>query len=86
MKTFDLAFVGWVTIMTVCAYAVSSLEALSLGVYFIVFRYCYGCGGLKVKLHIVVCCGMIFCHAVLLLFPIIGCVHPSYAEDGLDLT
>ena len=36
VKTFDLAFVGWVTVMIVHARVVFSLEALSSGVYFIV--------------------------------------------------
>ena len=36
VKIFDLTFIGWVTTLTVRPRAVSSLEALSLGVYFIV--------------------------------------------------
>ena len=36
VKTFDLTIIDWVTAMTVRARAVSSFEALSLGVYFIV--------------------------------------------------
>ena len=68
VKTYDLALIGWVTTITVCARIVSSLVALLLESYS-KFRCCYGNKEgkeLKMKLYVVVCYGMIFCHVALL--------------------
>ena len=68
VKTYDLALVGWVTTITVCARIVSSLVVLLLESYS-KFRCCYGNKGgkeLKMKLYVVVCYGVIFCHVALL--------------------
>jgi len=68
MKTYDLALIGWVTAMAVRACTVSTLVALSWEPYS-KSRCCYGNEGgkeLKMKLYVVVCCGMIFCHIALL--------------------
>ena len=64
VKTYDLALIGWVTAMAVRARTVSSLVALSWEPYS-KSRCCYGNEGgkeLKMKLYVVVCYGMIFCH------------------------
>ena len=85
MKTFDLVFIGWVTTMTMCVHAVSSLEALSLGVYFIVHVLLW----LWRAEGEVACCSLL-CHDFFSCRPpfvfFIGCVHPSYTEVGLDQT
>ena len=68
VKTYDLALIGWVTTITVCARIVSSLVVLLLESYS-KFRCCYGNKGgkeLKMKLYVVVCYGMIFCYVALL--------------------
>jgi len=68
VKTYDLALIGWVTAMAVRARTVSSLVALSWEPYS-KSRCCYGNEGgkeLKMKLYVVVCYGMIFCHVALL--------------------
>ena len=59
---------GWVTAMAVRARTVSTLVALSWESYS-KSRCCYGNEGgkeLKMKLYVVVCYGMIFCHVALL--------------------
>ena len=68
MKTYDLALIGWVTAMVVRARTVSTLVTLSCEPYS-KSRCCYGNEGgkeLKMKLFVVVCYGMIFCHIALL--------------------
>ena len=68
MKTYDLALIGWVTAMAVRVRTVSSLAVLSWEPYS-KSRCCYGNEGgkeLKMKLFVVVCYGMIFCHIALL--------------------
>ena len=88
VKIYDPTLIGWVTAMTVRACAVSTLVALSWEPYS-KSRCCFGNEGdneLKMKLYVVVCYGMTFCHVALLFFYSIGCVHPSYAEAGLDLS
>ena len=68
VKTYDLALIGWVTAMAVRARIVFSLEALSWEPYS-KSRCCYGNEGgkeLKIKLYVVVCNDMIFCHVALL--------------------
>ena len=68
VKIHDLALTGWVTAMAVRAHTVFSLEALSWESYS-KSRCCYGNEGgneLKMKLYVVVCYGMIFCHVALL--------------------
>ena len=68
VKTYDLALIGWVTAMVVRARTVSTLVALSWEPYS-KSRCCYGNEGgkeLKMKLFVVVCYGMIFCHVVVL--------------------
>ena len=69
VKTYDLVLIGWVTAMAVRARTVFSLEALSWEPYS-KSRCCYGNEGgkeLKMKLYIVVCYVMMFCHVALLL-------------------
>ena len=68
VKTYYLALIGWVTVMTVRARTVSTLVALSWEPYS-KSKCCYGNEGdneLKMKLYVVVCYGMIFCHVALL--------------------
>ena len=68
VKTYDLALIGWITAMAVCALTISTLVALSLEPYS-KSSCCYGNEGgkeLKMKLYVVVCYGMIFCHVALL--------------------
>ena len=68
VKTYDLILIGWVTAMAVRACTVSTLVALSWEPYS-KSRCCYGNEGgkeLKMKLFVVVCYGMIFCHIALL--------------------
>ena len=68
VKTYDLALIGWITVMAVRARTVSTLVALSWEPYS-KSRCCYGNEGgkkLKMKLYVVVCYSMIFCHVVLL--------------------
>ena len=68
VKTYDLTLIGSVTAMAVCARTVSTLVALSLEPYS-KSRCCYGFEGgkeLKMKLYVVVCYDMIFCHVALL--------------------
>ena len=68
VKTYDLTLIGWVTAMAVHARTVSTLVALSWESYS-KSRCCYGNEGgkkLEMKLYVVVCYGMIFCHVVLL--------------------
>ena len=68
VKTYDLALIGWVTKMAVRARTISMLVALSWESYS-KSRCCYGNEGgkeLKMKLYVVVCYGMIFCHVALL--------------------
>ena len=68
VKTYDLALIGWVTAMAVHARTVFTLVALSWEPYS-KSRCCYGNEGgkeLKMKLFVVVCYGMIFCHVALL--------------------
>ena len=68
VKTYDLALIGWVTAMVVRARTVSTLVVLFWESYS-KSRCCYGNEGgkeLKMKLYVVVCCGMIFCHIALL--------------------
>ena len=64
VKTYDLALIGCVTAMAVCECTISTLVALSWEPYS-KSRCCYGNEGgkeLKMKLYVVVCYGMIFCH------------------------
>ena len=68
VKTYDLALIGWVTAIVVRARTVSTLVALSWEPYS-KSMCCYGNEGgkeLKMKLFVVVCYGMIFCHVALL--------------------
>ena len=68
VKTYDPALIGWVTAMAVRARTVSTLVALAWEAYS-KSRCCYGNEGgkeLKMKLYVVVCYGMIFCHVPLL--------------------
>ena len=68
VKTFDMALISWVTAMVVRARTISMLVAFSWGPYS-KSRCCYGNEGgkeLKMKLYVVVCYGMIFCHVALL--------------------
>jgi len=68
VKTYDLTLIGSVTAMAVCARTVSTLVALSWEPYS-KSRCCYGFEGgkeLKMKLYVVVCYGMIFCHVAVL--------------------
>ena len=68
VKTYDLALIGWVTAMAVRARTVSTLVTLSWEPYS-KSRCCYGNEGgkeLKMKLYVVVCYGIIFCHVALL--------------------
>ena len=63
-----LALIDWVTAIAVRARTVSTLVALSWEPYS-KSRCCYGNEGgkeLKMKLYVVVCYGMIFCHVALL--------------------
>ena len=74
--------------MAVRAHTVSSLVALSWEPYS-KSRCCYGNEGgkeLKMKLYVLVCYGMIFVMSLFYSFYFLGCVHPSYAEAGLDLS
>ena len=74
VKIYDLTLIGWVTAMTVCARIVSSLVVLLLESYS-KFRCCYGNKGgkeLKMKLYVVICYGMIFCHVALLFLLLYG--------------
>ena len=67
VKTYDLTLIGWVTAIVMCARTVSTLVALSWEAYS-KSRCCYcneGDKKLKMKLCVVVCYGMIFCHIVL---------------------
>ena len=67
VKTYDLALIGCVTTMAARARTVSSLGVLSWESYS-KSRCCYGNEGgkeLKIKLYVVVCYGMIFCHIAL---------------------
>ena len=67
VKTFDLTLIGWVTTMAVRARTVFTLVALSWEPYS-KSSCCYGNEGskeLKMKLYVVVCYGMIFCHIAL---------------------
>ena len=89
-KTYDLTLIGWVTAIAVHARTVSTLVALSWEPYS-KSRISYGIERdkeLKMKMYIVICYGMIFCHVALLfllLYRVCVCV-PSYAEAGLDLS
>ena len=68
VKTYYLALIGWVTAMAVRARIVSTLVALFWEPYS-KSKCCYGNEGgkeLKMKLYVVVCYGMIFCHVALL--------------------
>ena len=68
VKTYYLALIGWVTAMAVRAHTVSTLVALFWEPYS-KSKCCYGNEGgkeLKMKLYVVVCYGMIFCHVALL--------------------
>ena len=68
VKTYDLVLIGWVTVMAMRARTISTLVALSWESYS-KSRCCYGNEGgkeLKMKLYVVVCYGMIFCHDALL--------------------
>ena len=85
MKTFDLTFIDWVTAMTVRARAVSSFEALSLGVYFIVHVLLW----LWRAEGEVACCSLLRHDFLVISFSFcffIGCMHSSYVKDRLDLT
>ena len=67
VKTYYLALIGWVTAMAVRARTVSTLVALFWEPYS-KSKCCYGNEGgkeLKIKLYVVVCYGMIFCHIAL---------------------
>ena len=66
VKTYDLVLISWA--MAVCARTVSTLVALSWEFYSKSRRYYGNEGGkeLKMKLYVVVCYGMIFCHVVVL--------------------
>ena len=73
--------------MAVRAHTVSSLVALSWEPYS-KSRCCYGNEGgkgLKMKLYVVVCYGIIFVMSLFCSFYSLGCVQPSHAEVGLDL-
>ena len=89
MKTYDLTLIGWVTAMAGRARTVFLLEALSWEPYS-KSRCCYGNEGgkkLKMKLYVVVYYGMICCHVTFFYsFYSLGCVYPSYAEAGLNLS
>ena len=68
VKIYDLALISWVTVMAMRARTISTLVVLSWEPYS-KSRCCYGNEGgkeLKMKLYVVVCCGMIFCHVALL--------------------
>ena len=68
VKTYDLALIGWITAMAVRARTVFTLVALSWEPYS-KSKCCYGNEGdneLKMKLYVVVCYGMTFCHVALL--------------------
>ena len=68
VKTYNLALIGWFTVMAVRARTVSTLVALSWEPYS-KSRCCYGNEEgkeLKMKLYVVICYGMIFCHVALL--------------------
>ena len=74
--------------MAVRARIVFTLVALSWESYS-KSRCCYGNEGgkeMKMKLYVVVCYGVIFCHVALLFFYSISYVYPNYAEVGLDLS
>ena len=68
VKTYDLTLIGWVTAMAVRAHTVSTLVALSWEFYSKSRCYYGNEGGkeLKMKLYVVICYGMIFCHVVVL--------------------
>ena len=62
VKTYDLTLIGWVTAMAVHALLFPRWSYSKS-------RCRYGNEGgkeLKMKLYVVVCCGMIFCHIALL--------------------
>ena len=68
VKTYNMALIGWVAAMVVRARIVFTLVALSWESYS-KSRCCYGNEGgkeMKMKLYVVVCYGMIFCHVALL--------------------
>ena len=68
VKTYDLALIGWVTAMAVRARTVSTFVVLFWESYS-KFRCCYGNEGgkeRKMKLYVVVCFAMLFCHVALL--------------------
>ena len=70
VKTFDMVLISWVTAMVVRARTISMLVAFSWGSYS-KSRCCYGnegCKELKMKLYVVVCYDMIFCHVAFLFF------------------
>ena len=66
VKTYDLVLISWA--MAVRARTVSTLVALSWEFYSKSRCYYGNEGGkeLKMKLYVVVCYGMIFCHVVVL--------------------
>ena len=67
VKTYDLVLISWA--MAVRARTVSTLVALSWEFYSKSRRYYGNEGGkeLQMKLYVVVCYGMIFCHVALLI-------------------
>ena len=68
VKTYNIALIGWVTAMAVRARTVSTLVVLFWESYS-KSRCCYGNEGgkeMKMKLYVVVCYDMIFCHVALL--------------------
>ena len=68
VKIYNMALIGWVTVMAVRARIVFMLVALSWESYS-KSRCCYGNEGgkeMKMKLYVVVCYGMIFCHVAVL--------------------
>ena len=68
VEIYDLPLISWVTALAVRARTVSTLVALSWEPYS-KSKCCYGNEGgkeLKIKLYVVVCYGMIFCHVVFL--------------------
>ena len=68
VKTYDLVLISWA--MAVRARTVSTLVALSWEFYSKSRCYYGNEGGkeLKMKLYVVVCYGMIFCHVAVLFF------------------
>jgi hypothetical protein len=68
--------------MFTCRFLVGGVAS---GAYFVVQELLWFVKRMKMKSHVVVCCGMIFLvMAFLFCFFFIGCVHLSYAEAGMN--